>query len=282
MSTVQQQTRQLEPGKFIELYTIDAQKLGMTTNLYFHPYIELGTDSITFQGHSYVAFPIKGEGWDWSTQTQLPRPKITIANIDSEISAYLRQYGDFVGATFIRRRTYAEFLDGVGGTNHYAEEFTPDVFTVERKTMETNSHVEFELTSAFDAEGIALPRRQILGTFCPWEYRGDGCLWAGPPKADLDDHLIGVGAAASSYRGGLWDAAYPYSYPINVWVYVLTVDNVRVFYVSRIANNTYPLSNTTAWARDSCSKTVAGCKLRFGATGILNFGGFPGCQKIPG
>lgn len=31
---------------------------------------------------------------------------------------------------------------------------------------------------------------------------------------------------------------------------------------------------------DRCSKTIAGCKLRFGETGELSFGGFPGCSLV--
>ena len=40
--------------------------------------------------------------------------------------------------------------------------------------------VEFELVSAFDAEGISLPRRSIIAARCPWKYKDTeqgGCDW---------------------------------------------------------------------------------------------------------
>lgn len=38
-----------------------------------------------------------------------------------------------------------------------------------------------------------------------------------------------------------------------------------------------PTQDTT---KDECSKTLQGCKARFGATAVLPFGGFPSCDKV--
>jgi lambda family phage minor tail protein L len=272
MSSIDQQARLLEPGKLVELYTIDAGSLGMPLPLYLHPYIELGTNVLHFQGHAYQPFPIKSEGWDWNTQGTLPRPKITVSNIDSAITAYLRQYGDFIGATVTRRRTYYEYLDDQPGESTTAE-YTPDVFVVARKTTETNTIVEFELSSYFDAEGVSLPRRQILAAFCPWVYRGAECGYTGPPVADLDDKPLTATTDRGAYNSALTYAAGDYTY--------LLANGVRTYFVSLINGNTGSLLDKTKWGRDACSKSLNACKLRFGADNPLPFGGFPGAAKIP-
>ncbi|BFT63286.1 phage minor tail protein L [Pseudomonas moorei] len=43
----------------------------------------------------------------------------------------------------------------------------------------------------------------------------------------------------------------------------------------------YANNPTSDPARDQCSRTATGCKLRFGANGELPFGGFPGIARVP-
>lgn len=41
----------------------------------------------------------------------------------------------------------------------------------------------------------------------------------------------------------------------------------------------HPFFNKEYWVCDQCSKTINGCKLRFGSEGYLPFGGFPGTEE---
>jgi hypothetical protein len=41
----------------------------------------------------------------------------------------------------------------------------------------------------------------------------------------------------------------------------------------------HPSFNGEFWATDQCSKSINGCKLRFGSNDALPFGGFPGTEE---
>jgi phage-related protein len=45
------------------------------------------------------------------------------------------------------------------------------------------------------------------------------------------------------------------------------------------APNKDPFFNKEHWVADQCSKTLTGCKMRFGNEGSLPFGGFPGTEE---
>ena len=49
--------------------------------------------------------------------------------------------------------------------------------------------VEFELTSAFDVQGIKLPRRSVIAARCPWKYKDTdqgGCDWPVDNRYTID------------------------------------------------------------------------------------------------
>jgi lambda family phage minor tail protein L len=149
----------------------------------------------------YLALPIESEGWEirGSGTGSLPRPTIRLGNINQFFNAYLADWDDLVGAKVIRRRTLQKYL-----TTNPPVEFNRDIFYIERKSSETVGVVEFELVSAFDVEGISLPRRSILAARCPWKYKDTtqgGCNWsadsrlvegsaADPLYFDKDDNII--------------------------------------------------------------------------------------------
>ena len=124
---------------------------------------------------TYQAFPVESEGWEVRGTGSLPRPTVRFANINQYWSANLSNFDDLVGAKVIRRRTLEKYL----GTNPPVE-FNRDVYFIERKASETPTMVEFELTSAFDTQGVKLPRRAIIAARCPWKYKDTaqgGCDW---------------------------------------------------------------------------------------------------------
>ena len=133
----------------------------------------------TTSGHygqqTYQAFPVESEGWEIRGTGSLPRPSVRFANINQYWSANLSNFDDLVGAKVIRRRTLEKYL----GTNPPVE-FNRDVYFIERKAAETPVMVEFELVSAFDVQGVKLPRRSIIAARCPWKYKDTaqgGCDW---------------------------------------------------------------------------------------------------------
>lgn len=270
MSVPAREARKLEPGTLVEMYEIDLSSLGGPT-LYYHPYSKLDPATFTFQGKVFNPWPIDSDGWSTSTEGRLPRPTITVGNINSAVSAMLRLYNDFVGAKVTRRQTFWQYIDGQPQADPLRE-FTPQVFYVNQRTTESVEMVQFELASNFDTEGVKIPRRQ-MGPSCPWMYRGTECGFVGSPISDRDGNLL----TATNDRGAHNPAT---TYAAADYVYVM-VEGIRVYYVSLASNNTEPLTDDEKWTRDECPKGLRDCKRRFGEDSPLPFGGFPGTRRIP-
>ncbi len=142
-------------------------------------------DHYTQEAIDYVAFPVESEGWEVRGSGTLPRPTIRFANINQYWSSHLSNYDDLVGAKVIRRKTLQKYLPTSGKNaqndpNCPPIEFNRDVYYIERKSKEDAIMVEFELASAFDVQGIKLPRRSIIAARCPWKYKDPdqgGCDW---------------------------------------------------------------------------------------------------------
>lgn len=190
--TIVADVQSLAPGTIVEMFEIDATSLGDTV-YYFHAGTNELRNDLVWQTKTYVAFPVEVSGFEITTNGQLPRPTLRIANITGLIGALLRDVGDLVGAKVTRRRTMVKYLDAVnftGGTNPTADpnqHFNDDIYFVNRKTNENKVFIELELASSLDVQGVKLPRRQIIQNVCPWVYRGSECSYAGGAVADATD-----------------------------------------------------------------------------------------------
>jgi lambda family phage minor tail protein L len=186
--------QQLEPGTLVELFVLDLSRFNAPDPLlYFHAGTNELESDVIWQGITYTRYPIQATGFEWKSQGTLPRPHFAASNVTGVISALCRMYGDMVGAKVIRKRTLIRYLDAANfaNGNPYADPNTylpDDIFFVNQKTRESLDVVEFELATAFDVEGKQLPGRQVITNACPWRYRGDGCGYAGPPVADINDN----------------------------------------------------------------------------------------------
>ena len=135
---------------------------------------------------TYSAFPVESDGWEvrGSGTGALPRPSVRFANINQYWSTNLSNFDDLVGARVIRRRTLQKYL-----TSNPPVEFNRDVYYIERKSKEDAIMVEFELASAFDVQGVKLPRRSIIAARCPWKYKDSdqgGCDWPSDNRFTID------------------------------------------------------------------------------------------------
>jgi lambda family phage minor tail protein L len=188
--------QKLEPSAIIELFEMDTTVFGGDV-VRFHAGTNALRQNIVWQGDTYTAFPLQAAGFDYSGNGQLPRPKLTVANVGGAITALVLNYDDLLGAKITRKRTLAKYLDAVnfpGGTNPTADpaaEFSDDIFYIDRKVNENKNVVEFELAAAFDVAGVQLPRRQIVQNVCVWRYRGTECGYAGGNYFDANDDPVG-------------------------------------------------------------------------------------------
>ena len=187
---VASEIQSLSPSALIELFVLE---IGESTEewVYFHAGTNQLYKNIVWQGKEYIALPIEASGFDISSQGTLPHPTLTIANIEGIFSALIRKYDDLIGARIIRKRTFARYLDEINFPNGNPtadpnSEFPEDIWYIDKKTSENKQAIQWELASAFDLQGIKLPRRQIIQNYCQWIYRGGECGYTGP-YFDLND-----------------------------------------------------------------------------------------------
>lgn len=225
------------------------------------------------------------------------------------------ELNNMIGAKVTRLRTYVKFLDasntaipGVGQHSTSSNpEFPRDVFFVERKVAEDKSTIQFELASVMDMENFQLPARICLASRCPWTYRGEGCCYefktAGtesahggtdhmpnyaPPIANQDDELLSSKVsgydpyAVSETTPTEYDFGKVGGYSAGDIVYV-SRQGVRYYYIAKAAvpAQTNPPPNTNSWEADRCSKTLKGCKLRWGNAGAAKNGSSPSSSNAP-
>ena len=193
VSVLTEAIQSLSPSAEIELFDLDTTYLGGSV-LHFHAGTNALGGPVVFAGVTHDPFPIEVTGFESTGSGALPRPKMSVSNVNGVIGALMRATGDLVGATLTRKRTLAQFLDAVnfpGGVNPTADpnaKWPPDVFVVDRKAQEDKNIIVFELCAAMDMQGFQLPARQILPV-CAWVYRSAECSYTGAAVAKSDDSL---------------------------------------------------------------------------------------------
>jgi lambda family phage minor tail protein L len=230
----------LHPSAVIELFEVktSARLHGACEVYRFHS----GVNAKAVSGHmvwnarTYYAWPVEAEGFEYTGNGALPRPRVRIANVNAAITAILLEVNQFatgsdlVGSEVKRIRTLARFLDAANFQDDINPFGTPDptaslpeeIYYIDRKSVETPEVVEFELVAAFDLAGVRAPKRQTINNVCQWRYRGAECGYAGTTYFNENDDQV--------YAASL----------------------------------------------DVCGKRLTSCEARFGVNAELPFGSFPG------
>ena len=145
--------------------------------------VEYVDEKQTVNTFTYSPLPIAFSGVEISGGNKLPRPKLNIGNVDGNFSRLSSVLEDFIGFRLVRIRTYAKYLVKVDGvtqpTADKTAHFTPESWYFERKIDESKLGITFELSSVFDVEGLKIPKRRMYPNFCPFDYRGADCQYAG-------------------------------------------------------------------------------------------------------
>ncbi|EHL3356328.1 phage minor tail protein L, partial [Escherichia coli] len=83
-------------------------------------------EPVTWQGREYQAYPIEGSGFEMNGKGSSARPSLTVSNLFGLVTGMAEDLQSLVGATVVRRRVYARFLDAVnfvaGGRGYRAAE----------------------------------------------------------------------------------------------------------------------------------------------------------------
>lgn len=184
---------ELDAGTWVELFELDLSKWDVDS-LYFHNGVNELMEPVVWQGVTYQPFPIEANGFleDASGQNQ-QNPTLKVSNTSGVMSAYLKQYNDFIGAYLYRRRTMIDYLDAVnfigGNDNADPDTHLPDqLWIVQQKQTEDKKEIVLQLSSPLDLDGVQIPVLQITANSCPWQYRGEVCGYDAEPVADAYDN----------------------------------------------------------------------------------------------
>lgn len=179
------------PGSaLIVLFEIE---LSSSSTAYFHSGVEEDLSTVQFREeggsiNSYVALPMKAEGFEINPNSPSNRPTITFANATAVFGNAVGNYDSLLGTKLTRRMTLQKYLVGESGDATPPVEYPKQTYFIDRISSKTKEIVQFELATPFDLDGITLPARQVISNACPWIYQGadytlneyekvGGCTW---------------------------------------------------------------------------------------------------------
>lgn len=289
----------LQPSAVLTFWRLYYDVISEPENFFpFAPMTNGFNGPIVFGGISYSPISCEIDALSQNTLNRIDRPVIRVSNEGNQISQLLRRKNDFKNAKLVRIKTFLKFIDDVNfdsGQNPYGipdpnAELSRDTFIVYQKRGENKQLVELELSMPYDLASQTTPGRVILGRYCPFQYRGKGCGYCGPPVCKEDDSNFSTS----------FDNDYEISSSKNIWtegttyepgnaVYIenrkdppRTVFVCKTAHIATLNNHPNKLDGLGYWEKDQCSKTIAGCRKRFiddvsnpSYLGYLKFGGFP-------
>jgi len=303
----------LQPTAVLELFKVFPDRINKPSLfLGFHGGANYDK-SIIWQGVQYLPLAVESEGFDILADGKLARPKIRVANKNNVITNFLQNYKDFKNAKIVRKRVSVKFIDDENfeGGNPFGEadpkaELTDETWLMGRKTQESKIFVEFELNSPLDLENFTVNNRSIVSKFCYWQYRGEGCRYAGLPieREDGESFLDPTGGpVVPNYRAPInVDAsatASPVSFfddPSALWnptrEYIqgdvvvqesptITLPSPNPNEVGKPLKTAFvcvsgnsgqaPELNPTFWQKDGCTKKLSACRKRFNDIDLVGF-----------
>ena len=203
IASAYEELAKINPSAIIELFELrlDSTLHGSNDIYRFHAGANADiSGNIVFNGSSYVRIAIKGDGFEYTNTGTLPRPTLSISNLDGTMTALLllvnaTTAGNDLGGAEVRRiRTLKKYLDGESAADPNAQ-WPQERWFVDRKSSESRDQVTFELASKFDLAGQKIPKRQVIANVCQWKYRSSECSYAGSNYFDVNGNTVSTLAA---------------------------------------------------------------------------------------
>ena len=276
----------IAPTAVIELFVLELNVTmhGVNDVYRFHA----GTNAtgnngnVIWAGDKYQSMPLEAEGFEYSGNGQLPRPKIRVSNIMGTITALILSLPSGLEGAKVRRiRTLARYLDAVnfpGGISPYSPDPTAampeEIYYLDRKSAETRDVVEYEMCSSFDLIGVRAPKRQCIANICQWVYRSTECSYNKASYYDANNNPVGSLALdvcgkrldSCATRFEVYNRTGTVTVGSNIWT---TADTASILpnepirgwglpagtTVSAITNGTTLTMSANATASSSASKT---------------------------
>lgn len=198
ISSVYEELSVLTPNTIIELFEMHlSNNLHGSNDIYrWHEGCNADVDgNVIWNGNAYTRLPVEANGFEYTSVGTLPRPTLTFSNLDGVMTALLllvnsTTTGNDLGGAEIRRiRTLRKFLDGESTADPNAQ-WPMEIWYIDRKAAETRDSVSFELASRLDLPGVKIPKRQLIGNVCQWEYRSSECSYTGSNFWNAQDEVV--------------------------------------------------------------------------------------------
>ena len=276
----------IAPSALIELFQLELNVLqhGIAETYYFHAGTSLSNNGeVVWNGQPYMALPIEVEGFEYSGQGTLPRPKLRISNIMSTITALILTLPEGLeGAKLTRIRTLARFIDSenfpVDPITDYGYLLTEDGFALLYED-ETFIYQEIGTSYLLTEDDFALLYED--DTFIYQEV--DNPFGTPDPTAEFPREIYFVDRKSAENRSvvefelaSAFDMAgvrAPKRQCITrcQWVY----RSVECGYIGTSYFDASDVAVGNA-SQDVCGKRVDSCKARFGQNAELPYGGYVG------
>lgn len=198
IASAYEELAKINPSAIIELFELrlDSTLHGSSDIYRFHAGANADiSGNIVFGGSPYVRIAIKGDGFEYTNTGTLPRPTLSISNLDGTMTTLLllvnaTTAGNDLGGAEVRRiRTLKKYLDGESTADPNAQ-WPQERWFVDRKSSESRDQVTFELASKFDLAGQKIPKRQVIANVCQWKYRSSECSYAGSNYFDVNGNTV--------------------------------------------------------------------------------------------
>ncbi len=198
IASAYEELAKINPSAIIELFELrlDSTLHGSSDVYRFHAGANAAVSgNIVFNSQTYTRIPIKAEGFEYSNTGTLPRPTLSISNLDGTMTTLLllvnaTTAGNDLGGAEVRRiRTLKKYLDGESAADPNAR-WPEERWFVDRKASESRDSVTFELASKFDLAGQKIPKRQVIANVCQWKYRSSECSYTGSNYFDVNGNSV--------------------------------------------------------------------------------------------
>lgn len=157
----------------------DIEHSGDIADILTQPPFKFIIDGIVYP---FVPTPIEITGIEYTAESAMPHPNITMANL--KLPGF--NPDAFLGARLRYIQTFTKY-------QNTDTSLPVQTFIVDAIKEETFMYISYDLVAPYDVQGIKLPGRRIVGGQCPWVYK------AGTPSIDDRKHNF---IATDTPRGG--------------------------------------------------------------------------------
>ena len=167
--------QQPSAGEMVILFDLDFTRLGGA--IYYLTQASYASSDVVWKGNTYTKIGIQAEGFESTSKGTIPRPRVRVDNMKSDLLSVVKTLNDGIGGRVTRWRTYRKYLDDQSHADPDMH-FPKDLWVIEQKVLQNALMIEWELSSPIDFEGRKVPGRQILRDFCSHTYRRwSGSAW---------------------------------------------------------------------------------------------------------